>query len=182
MYPWHDPQPVKRAWCLFEIAITLSSSVTFDIDMPSSEVKKMREDISDQCTPLITALSSIKADNAAATVSVEKDMIFSAIKTYEAGFTKVNAEVRRKIREWYIEKLEKLSAECERFDPELNLTVADVLGAFGDNKTAYTYCRKCVLFLDRKDNKQQKFDDIEPEAVPRKMLKVPYGGSGNFCD
>ena len=139
---------MKRAWCLFEIAITLSSSVTFNIDIPSSEVKKMREEISDQCTPLITALSSIKAENAVATVSVDKDMIFSAIKAYKGGFTKVNAEVKRKIRKWYIEKLEKLAAECERFDPELNLTVVDVLRAFGDHDKAYTYCRKCVLFLE----------------------------------
>ena len=199
MYPWYDPQPVKRAWCLFEIAITLSSpqTIDFEIDMPSEEAKKLAKEISDQCTPLIKALSTIQAEKASAKTAEDREMIFSAIRSFEGGFALVNEQVKKKIREWYVKEIEKLANDKHSFDPELNLTVADVLRALGDFNKAFAYCKTCVEFLHHgpSTDHQAAVSDSErdghavigikttvPKARIRHQLEFSYGGNGGFCD
>ena len=89
--PWDDPTPLRRAWCLFEIFNSIvDDDVELSINLPSSEVNKLKSAVTDDCDCLIQALSDIQAENADAFVSADKAMIFEVIRKSTGGFAHVN--------------------------------------------------------------------------------------------
>ena len=99
--PWDDPLPVKRAWCLFEIASALDESdVNFLINLPKSEIKDMSTAVVADSDCLIKALSDIQAEKAEATSKEDKKLIIEVIDESEGGFFHVSEQVKKAMGEW----------------------------------------------------------------------------------
>ena len=129
--PWDDPLPVKRAWCLFEIASALDESdVNFLINLPKSEIKDMSTAVVADSDCLIKALSDIQAEKAEATSEEDKKLIFEVIDESEGGFFHVNEQVKKALREWYVRELREL-VNMNSEDHSLLLSVTEITRDFG---------------------------------------------------
>ena len=110
--PWDDPMPIRRAWCLFEIYHALEeNSVEFTIDLPGSQNEELKAAVTKDSRCVIRALSDIQAENAQAAVNSDREMIFRVIQESEGGFSKVNQNVKRGLRSWYINQLQLLAQQ-----------------------------------------------------------------------
>ena len=89
--PWDDPISIKRAWCLFEIYQALEeNSVEFTIDLPDSQNAELKAAVTENPKCVIQALSNIQAQNAAAAINSDREMIFKVIQESDGGFSHVN--------------------------------------------------------------------------------------------
>ena len=117
--PWNDPQPIRRAWCLFEIFNALDErDVKLEIGLPSNEIEQMRVAVINSSDCLINALTDIQAQKAEAKVEEDRKLIFDVIKKSEGGFAHVNQQVKKGLRQRYVETLLNLS-EASPVDPNI---------------------------------------------------------------
>ena len=108
--PWNDPQPIRRAWCLFEIFNALDErDVKLEIGLPSNEIEQMRVAVINSSDCLINALTDIQAQKAEAKVEEDRKLIFDVINKSEGGFAHVNQHIKKGLRQWYVETLHNLS-------------------------------------------------------------------------
>lgn len=141
MYPWNDPMPVKRAWCLFEIANSIADKeVNFIINLPRSEVERMSSAVLEDNDCLIQALTDIQAEKADATSKDDLRMIFEVIEKSDGGFPHVNEEVKKSLRSWYVSQLRSLVKQKPN-DKALVLTTAHIAHDFGYVDEAMTYAQ-----------------------------------------
>ena len=107
--PWNDPLPLKRAWCLFEIFNSLTESeVKLTVKLPLTEVSGLASSIEKDENSLIQALSDIQAQKAEATSEDDKNMIFEVIQKSQGGFSHVNSQIKKALREWYVSNMRQL--------------------------------------------------------------------------
>ena len=157
--PWDDPLPLRRAWCLFEIFNSIvDDDVELSINLPSSEVNKLKSAVTDDCDCLIQALSDIQAENADAFVSADKAMIFEVIRKSTGGFAHVNEKVKRGLRDWYIKQLEKLVDDSPE-DHDLKLTLATIMQEFGFIDEALTYALRCQSITNADEHFQAELNN-----------------------
>ena len=167
--PWQDPKPIKRAWCLFEIAHALrESNVKMSIKFPNSERDSMKTSAAENGHVITEALADIKAEDADATVERDKEMIFESIRNFEGGFQALDEKVKDKLRHWYTSQLVKLSEENPN-DNKLLLTVADVLKDFNQVKIALEHGERLLNNIGRKmpaekDAKEKDKEGKDPKS------------------
>ena len=129
--PWNDPQPIRRAWCLFEIFNALDErDVKLEIGLLSNEIEEMRVAVINSSDCQINALTDIQAQKAEAKVEEDRKLIFDVIKRSEGGFAHVNQQVKKGLRQWYVETLLNLS-EVTPVDPNILLNTAKIIHEFG---------------------------------------------------
>ena len=110
--PWDDPIPIKRAWCLYEIYQALEeNSVEFTIDTPSGQNEKLKAAVIENPECVIQALSDIQAQNAEAAINSDREMILKVMNESDGGFSRVNRNVKRGLRSWYINQLHLLAKQ-----------------------------------------------------------------------
>ena len=86
LFPWNDPVPITRVWCLFEISSTLDMpDVEFIVKLPSNQVSALEQGVRDDFNVIIKALSTIQAEKATASIPTERDQIFSIIRDSPGG-------------------------------------------------------------------------------------------------
>ena len=129
--PWNDPIPITRSWCLFEIHNALEESmVNLSIDIPDTEVVELREGVIKSSDSIIQILTDIQAEKATATSAADKEMIFQVIRESSDGFPRVNQEVKKELRSWYIDKLKGL-IKVEPENPNFLMQCTGVMQNFG---------------------------------------------------
>lgn len=157
LYPWNEPMPVRRAWCLFEIASAITEKeVLLTIYLPQSEVTAMSSVVEDDNDCLINTLSNIQAEDAEATSEDDRNLIFDVIRNSPGGFYLVNKQVKTSLREWYIEQLFLLFSQSPN-NHNLQLAVAKIAKDFGfidENLQTVMTC----LDMVRKESTTEKFD------------------------
>lgn len=142
--PWDDPMPVKRAWCLFEIATTINSDeVKFLANLPHSEIRNIIPAMEKSRDCLIQALSDIQAENAEATSQKDKELIFEVIQKSDGGFEHVNEQVKKILREWYISRICELANDNQN-SWALMLRTSEMMGKFGLTDIALKYAFKSL--------------------------------------
>ena len=145
--PWNDPIPVKRAWCLFEIANAIDDpDVVFSIGLPSTQTKDLVSTIVGNNECLIQALTDIQAQKAQAKVETDRDMIFDVIRKSGGGFPHVNEQVKNGLRSWYVEQLLGLVETSN--DSQLLLSVAKIMHPFGQYQEGMKCAQRCLQFTD----------------------------------
>lgn len=148
--PWANPQPLGRAWCLFEIAHAFDNKkASLEINLPKSEAKSMEETARKHGNSLFEALAMLDAEQATAKNMKDKTMIFGVIREFEGGFYKLNMQVKNKLRYWYLEAI-KRKAESKPDNAEFLLTGADVLKDLGEIDKASKYIDKCQALIEAK--------------------------------
>lgn len=132
--PWNDPMPIRRAWCLFEIATALEDEVALSIYLPECEIDLMKAAVLKHNTCLINTLADIDAENAEAKTVQDRNMIFDVIRNSQGGFTELNDHVRTNLRAWYVKQLRLLVSQNPK-DEDLKMAVAEnCQGLFSQQK------------------------------------------------
>ena len=101
--PWHDPIPVTRAWCLWEIYSTLVAGSMFEIGIAKAEIDGLRAAVLVKGPDALTdAMVEVDAKNAECFMPADRDRIFAALDAMEGGFHRLNAEVKAMMRRWVL--------------------------------------------------------------------------------
>jgi len=99
--PWHDPVPMQRAWCLFELycALTLQAEVQMALppvdaaDFYKTLIQKRGESVDGATFDAKQHIGRIDAQVATASVQTDKEMIFKIIAK-EIGFEGFNRKMQ----------------------------------------------------------------------------------------
>ena len=114
--PWNNPLILTRAWCLleiftslqFEVATTFQAPVKLFVKIPSTEVSCFEKGIQADPRCILAVLSNIQAQKASAASAIDLQMIFRMIKDTDGGFARINNEVKKAMRLWYVSTLNNL--------------------------------------------------------------------------
>ena len=109
--PWHDPVPLRRGWCLFEIYSTIVTQSSFEVAMTHSSRQEFLKDI--------TSNARASIDNMLATIDVAKSECFKLadrerifeIVQREVGVSQINSMIFERMRSWVIETTETASRD-----------------------------------------------------------------------
>ncbi|EGD78506.1 mbre TPR repeat protein [Salpingoeca rosetta] len=98
--PWHDPVPLTRAWCLWEIFCSASQEdVQLTIRLPNAERDALKEAVLETFEAVTDAMVRVQAERADAWDPKDKEMIFKAIED-GVGFLHLNKVVKDQMRNW----------------------------------------------------------------------------------
>ena len=150
--PWDDPLPLRRSWCMFEVATALSEKkIELLISLPMGEMNAFASAIiEDQHSQhhLVKVLSQRQVQSTEAKYSQDKENILEVFKRTKGGFDYVNGLIICEIRKWYAEQLCRLAGQFPD-DASRLLTVSETLLKFGHLTEAVDYSLAC---LNSKEN------------------------------
>ena len=102
LHPWHDPVPLQRAWCLYEILMSFKSDgVELRIELPPDEEASFQEALTKDYKSAMDALVRTRAENSEAFNPDDKEMIFETVRN-TIGFSQLNEQVKDQMREWFL--------------------------------------------------------------------------------
>ena len=81
-HPWDNPLYTSRAWCLFELFTAIQNRATVDIEviLTPEQGKALHDSLANEgYAALDAALSSIRAEDASATVAADLDAIKAVV-------------------------------------------------------------------------------------------------------
>jgi tetratricopeptide (TPR) repeat protein len=111
--PLTQPKALHRVWCLFELmsAFVLRKDVLMALS--ASDREMLKELLLHDFDRIVVLFTSIKSENAEATVAEDKDMIFEWIRRDlgDKGFKELNHLVASGMRLWLAETAKKLVNE-----------------------------------------------------------------------
>jgi tetratricopeptide (TPR) repeat protein len=131
LQPWHDPLPLKRSWCLWEIHSTLNGGKELQIVLSPAQRKAFQDSLVPEHSPALTrggmtnrlmgsqvkgfdtiqaALSKIDVRTASAYNEADKHMIETAVRDSAGGFEAVNGRIHYRMREWLAQAARELVA------------------------------------------------------------------------
>ena len=130
--PWHDPRPLRRSWCLWEIL----SSGALELILSSSQEEHFRRALVrdfDGIETIRTSVSNVDLRNSDTRNPEDQRTIFQAVRE-RVGMSTLNARVHARLRAWLAQtalaELAKLPA-AERATSALINNVARLLEAAG---------------------------------------------------
>ena len=100
--PWHDPIPLTRGWCLFELYCTADTGSRFEVAMSRDCQRQFLEDMARQGRRAVEKmLATINAERSECWKAEDRDRIFDAVRL-TVGFVGINAMVFEQLREWVV--------------------------------------------------------------------------------
>jgi len=135
--PWEDPIPLRRCWCVYEIAKTeLFPSTRLHVAFPPHEVKRFKKNFfsSKKVHEIARIIEKVDSSTAEASYKPDKEMIVADIKKNLGGFSVVNQLCIRNLRKWLIDK------SCEFGDEEAR-------GEFYNKNNDYVTLKKALWVL-----------------------------------
>eukprot|EP01041_Mallomonas_annulata_P011541 gene11541-24142_t len=100
--PWHDPIPLTRAWCLFELYCTAETKSLFEIAISSNEKSLFLTSMAKEgSTALNRMLGNIDCRRSECWKEEDRVRIFSVVEN-TVGFDKVNSMVFALMRDWVV--------------------------------------------------------------------------------
>ncbi len=124
---WADPIPLRRAWCIWEVACALSTHGRLEICLSKSEDAAFLSTLCTDFDSIFHKLCLIDVRSATAQKEEDKISILAAIER-TVGAVLVNTQVLNKIQEW-------MAASCVRAMSALSPTAALI------SPIAMNYCR-----------------------------------------
>lgn len=101
--PWDAPQPLTRAWCLWELHCTVETASVFSILLGPAEKAAFRADLAENHgASAIAALSTIDVRKAQAGDPNDLMMILGAVGATEGGAEALNERAVRQLREMFV--------------------------------------------------------------------------------
>eukprot|EP01041_Mallomonas_annulata_P001209 gene1209-2353_t len=100
--PWHDPIPLTRAWCLFELYCTAETKSRFEIAISSDEKSLFLASMAKEGnTALNRMLGNIDCRRSECWKEEDRVRIFSVVEN-TVGFDTVNSTVFALLRDWVV--------------------------------------------------------------------------------
>ncbi len=103
--PWSDPEPLKRAWCLWEIYCSVSSDSKFDIALGSAQHEAFVAAIVSKPEEYYNMLSRVSMQKSTCYLAEDRANIFKAVEG-SVGFSALNAMVAVKLRQWVLSAID----------------------------------------------------------------------------
>jgi hypothetical protein len=102
--PWHDPIPLTRAWCLYEIFCTVDTNSKFEIAMAENERESFISTILSDYSSISRMIATVDARKSTAWNLADKDRIFDVVEQ-TIGFDGINSAVFTLLRSWLISNI-----------------------------------------------------------------------------
>jgi len=96
---WEDPKPIKRAWCLWEMASTVQTNADFQILMSPTNISSFSATLVSDFESIVLKTCRVNLRTAEASRLEDQEKIFLAVET-TIGFEEVNKQVIGIMREW----------------------------------------------------------------------------------
>eukprot|EP01031_Cornospumella_fuschlensis_P026840 gene26840-32438_t len=161
--PWHNPLPLTRAWCLFELYATIDEGSALSVAMSPEEEQKFIHDLSMDYGAVDDMLASVNVEKSEAWNQEDRRKIFDVVRC-TVGFNKINAMVFERMRGWVISVMEAVlkakSIQKGEGDPETLSSMDDLAvlyssqGLYDKSEPLYVQClekRRVVLGEDHPD-------------------------------
>ncbi|ORY34530.1 TPR-like protein, partial [Rhizoclosmatium globosum] len=105
--PVHDPIPLKRAWCIFELYACIKTSSEFHVAMAPTQASKFLESLKRDPAEFYNLLAAVNTETAQATNPADLAKI-SQIVREEVGYIEMDRMVFRVFNEWIVKRLQDL--------------------------------------------------------------------------
>ena len=89
--PWNAPEPLARAWCLFELYATVVENKPFGVCFVPAERQKFEAALEEDHTVFLSAVARINLADAQAGKPEDLCMILHEVQRMEGGSTRLNA-------------------------------------------------------------------------------------------
>ena len=130
--PWHDPIPLQRGWCLFEIYSTIVTESQFEVAMTESSRNAFLEDVTSNTTGATNKmLAAIDVEKSECFKQEDRERIFEIVRR-EVGMSEINSMIFECMRTWVIETTDT----ALKADPD-NLTLMTSLATLYQNQHRY---------------------------------------------
>ena len=105
--PWHNPIPLTRAWCLWELYCTVSTETKFEVALNRKEQEDFFDNVvKDTDGSIAKMLATIDVEKSSCYNPEDKDRIFRAVRA-NVGFNKLNSVVLDRMRKWVLHVTEQ---------------------------------------------------------------------------
>lgn len=155
--PWDAPQPLTRAWCLWELFCTVETGSEFCVCLGSREQAAFEASLLDGgAQSLQDAFSKIDVANAEAGDPEDQRMILTAVGNLEGGSSRLNALVMEQMRTWVLRVIDSMIIQRRveggvLIERELHDVhqLARTLAAMGENRKSRDLFEEVVSGLSR---------------------------------
>eukprot|EP01045_Picozoa_sp_COSAG04_P010135 COSAG04_NODE_612_length_11991_cov_17.359569_3_plen_646_part_00 len=108
--PWHDPLPLTRAWCLWEVFCTVDAGAEFSVCLGPAEEAAFEAALLQRSDVVLETFARIDVEKAEAGSPDDLAMILKAAREAEGGTEGINAVACERLRAWVLDKLRALAA------------------------------------------------------------------------
>ena len=174
--PWHDPIPLRRGWCLFELYCTIVTGSKLEVAMSKSNTDTFIKDISREPVSMIKKMqATIDVEKSECWKQEDKQRIFDLVRK-EVGFVQVNKMIFNRMREWIIE-----SAESARAMDKDNLTLLSSVATLYRNQGRYSEAEP--LYLECLKKRKLELGDSHPDTLSAmNNLANLYDDQGKYAE
>ena len=106
--PWDAPQPLTRAWCLWELFCTEITGSEFSICLGKDEEAAFTAALLEDAGSILAALSKIDVEKAQAGSESDRLMIVTAAAAAPGGLRGLDGVAMARMRQWIISKLRQM--------------------------------------------------------------------------
>ena len=179
--PWHNPVPLQRAWCLWELLCTISAGAEFEVCLGPDEKAAFGSALAKDLDSVLQYVGQIDAEEAEAGDPADKDRIFAAIlRLLPRGFMDLNNQVKDRLRQWTYSAGSAALAEMapdERVSSLLIDDLADYFSKLGQYELAEPLC------IEAMTGRRRAFGDADPRTlISISSLGAVYSDQGKHDD
>ena len=100
--PWSKPEPLTRAWCLWELYCTIVEGSHLSVCLGPTERREFERRLLEDPDVVLDAFARIDVENAQAGKESDREMILAAAREMDGGLAKLNRESIQRLREWVV--------------------------------------------------------------------------------
>ncbi len=100
LLPWHDPLPLTRSWCLWEIVSTAAAGAKLSVVLSPSEVEQFERALGSDFERIEKMMDQIDVANSEAFHRSDQERILAAAEGTSGGVQMLNTEIKRQLRTW----------------------------------------------------------------------------------
>ncbi|RHY13711.1 hypothetical protein DYB25_003616 [Aphanomyces astaci] len=103
--PWHDPETLKRTWCVYEVYLSVVLKARFEVAMGKAQHAVFLADMQN-FESVLGMLAKVNAKNSTTTVATDRTCLFELIEKDQVGFAGVDRVVFGAIQKWIVQALD----------------------------------------------------------------------------
>lgn len=128
MAPWHDPVPLTRGWCLFELYCTAVTQSRFEVAMSHRQSGAFFAAMFDDCDgQMKKMMATIDCERSECFKPEDRQRIFDVVRS-SVGFAGINALVYEQLQKWVVDTTEKELANVDVADVIRKMNLRSILG------------------------------------------------------
>jgi tetratricopeptide (TPR) repeat protein len=102
LYPWHDPLPLTRSWCLYEVHAAIATGCKLYVVLPPSQTDAFESALVNRYESIGRSLAAISLERAQAASEADRTAILEAAASAPGGIHELNVQVLGRLRAWLV--------------------------------------------------------------------------------